>query len=74
MKIKKEPAFSGLLEPLSEEDSQYPVPVTGTNISQKLTLRDCNFDLIKGSAKNKEVNYFINQYLEVKYFYLKRII
>lgn len=54
LKIKKEPAFVGLLSPIQEDDSIYPIPMTGFNISQRINLVNCNFDLIKGSNKNKE--------------------
>ena len=53
-KIKKLPAFSKLLE-IPEEDSFYPLPFTGENLSQKLKLKDCLFDKTPGSKKNKEV-------------------
>lgn len=46
----------GLLSPIQEDESIYPIPMTGFNISQKINLVNCNFDLIRGSNKSKEVN------------------
>ena len=55
LKIKKEPAFAGLLSPVEEDSALYPIPMTGYNLSQNLNIVNCSFDLIKGSARNKEV-------------------
>ena len=56
LKIKKEKAFTSLLSPLKDDESLYPIPITGYNISQRLNVTSCNFDLITGSNKIKEVN------------------
>ena len=53
LKIKKEPAFVGLLSPVQEDQSLNPIPMTGFNISQRINLVNSNFDLIKGSNKSK---------------------
>ena len=56
LKIKKEKAFASLLSPLKEDESLYPIPMTGVNISQRLILNSCRFDLVAGSNRSKEVN------------------
>ena len=59
LKIKKEPAFVGLLSPVQEDQSLNPIPMTGFNISQRINLVNSKFDLIKGSNKSKEVNKYL---------------
>lgn len=52
-KIKKEAMFRNLLE-IRDEDSHYPLPETGIDLSQKLCLNNCRFDIVAGSKRNKE--------------------
>ena len=52
-KIKKEPMFRNLLE-IAEENSHYPLPETGINLSQKLCVKNCRLDIVAGSKRNKE--------------------
>ena len=56
-KIKKEAMFRNLLE-IRDEDSHYPLPETGIDLSQKLCLNNCRFDIVAGSKRNKEVGLF----------------
>ena len=70
MRLKKEPAFSRLLE-IPEEDSFYPLPLTGEDLSQKLRLTDCLFDTLPSSNKNKEVGCILCKLCNGRKVYLK---
>ena len=59
----------GLLSPVQKDQSLYPIPMTGFNISQRINLVNSNFDLIKGSNKSKEVNKYL-QYLNCEFYNL----
>ena len=62
MKLKKEPDFSRLLE-ITEEESFYPLPLTGEDLSQKLRLTDYLFDTIPSSNKNIKVGCILCNFL-----------